>query len=442
VRNRSELPPLAITEVLAWADDYVALAGQWPTAGSGDIPNSHETWSSVARALRTGNRGEGTPKTLAQLLAEHRGYRLQYLLEPLTIKKILGWLDDHWQARGSWPNDKSGVIHGTDETWSGVSHALRDGGRGLKVQGRTIGMVLEQYRGVRNTQRLKPLTIEQILSWADRYKASHEEWPTAMSGKIQGTGESWAGIQSALMQGRRNLPKGMSITRLLVKYRDHRSMTEPPTLTTSRILEWADNHWKKTGQWPKVASGKVHGTDETWRNIDMALRAGGRGLPAGSSLPRILADQRGTRNRGDLPSLSIGQILRWADEHKTATGEWPNAKSGDIRDTAESWSGVANALYCGLRTLPEGGSLAQLLAEHRGVRNPKGLPPLSTSQILRWAKAFVLEHGRRPRRTDGPIPGTLDTWRSVDAALGNGGRSLRGRSSLRKFLNKHLRENQ
>ena len=437
VRNRNDLPPLSTTQVLTWADGHFARTGQWPTASAGAIPGSSETWASVARALRTGNRGSGSSSTLAQLLADHRGYRHQNLLAPLTIKKILAWLDSHWQAHGSWPNDKTGTIPGTCETWSGVSHALRDGGRGLKVRGTTIGMILERYRGVRNTQRLMPLTIKQILIWADRHRKKHGTWPSPQSGEIPGTGESWAGIQSALMRGRRNLPKGLSITRLLVKYRNHRSMTEPPTLTVPQILEWADSHRRRTGKWPRVTDGDVHGETEVWRNIDMILRVGGRGLPAGASLSRLLADHRRARNRTNLPPLSVEQILLWADEHKATTGEWPNVKSGQIRGTAEIWRNVASALARGSRSLPEGGSLAQLLAENRGVRNPKGLPPLTISTILRWALEFHGRHGVWPRRTDAQIPGTLDTWQSIDGALSKGGRGLRGGSSLRTLLKKY-----
>src|SRR5438105_4518184 len=37
---------------------------------------------------------------------------------------------------------------------------------------------------------------------------------------------------------------------------------------------------------------------------------------------------------------------------------------------------IDRALFQGIRTLPRGSSLAQLLAEARGVRNPPDLPPL------------------------------------------------------------------
>lgn len=44
------------------------------------------------------------------------------------------------------------------------------------------------------------------------------------------------------------------------------------------------------------ADGDVPGTvDQTWIGLDMALRVGVRGLLGGSSLPRLLAERRGSR---------------------------------------------------------------------------------------------------------------------------------------------------
>jgi hypothetical protein len=44
----------------------------------------------------------------------------------------------------------------------------------------------------------------------------------------------------------------------------------------------------RTGRWPSAASGAVlDAPDENWQAIDMVLRCGSRGLPAGLSLPRL-----------------------------------------------------------------------------------------------------------------------------------------------------------
>jgi hypothetical protein len=48
----------------------------------------------------------------------------------------------------------------------------------------------------------------------------------------------------------------------------------------------------------------------------------------------------------------------------------------------ENWRKIDHALCYGLRGLPGGSSLARFLAEHRGARNAKALPPLTEEQLL------------------------------------------------------------
>src|SRR5262249_52289094 len=122
--------------------------------------------------------------------------------------------------------------------------------------------------------------------------------------------------------------------------------------------------------------------------------------------------------RKDLP-LTVEQILAWADAHKARTGAWPQARSGPIPEApGETWAGINMALYKGYRGLPPGSSLARLLAENRGLRNPSQLPPLSREQILKWARLHFHRTGRWPTMRSGPVvdaPG--DTWAAVNQAL-------------------------
>ena len=177
---------------------------------------------------------------------------------------------------------------------------------------------------------------------------------------------------------------------------------------------------------------------ETWVNVDAALRAGTRGLPGRSSLPQLLAEQRGARNMQDLPTLTEEQILAWADAHHQRTGQWPRRESGPVVGVpGETWVNVAQAIRKGLRGLPGGSSLAQLLAKERAVRNKKGLAPLTVGEILAWADAYYQRTGGRPRKESGSIPDAAgETWASVDAALNQGQRSLPRGSSLAQLLAK------
>lgn len=128
-------------------------------------------------------------------------------------------------------------------------------------------------------------------------------------------------------------------------------------LHVQQVLAWADEHFARTGNWPRKEGGRVHGApDEKWHNIDMALRQGHRGFPGGWSLPQLLAEHRGVRNHVRLPRLTIKQILAWVDAHRRRTGEWPRVRSGAIcKAPGETWLGVNLALTHGGRGL-RGGS--------------------------------------------------------------------------------------
>jgi hypothetical protein len=65
----------------------------------------------------------------------------------------------------------------------------------------------------------QPLTVAQILEWADAYHAETGQWPTPVSGPVRGVpGELWANVQYALQRGRRGLPGGDTLPRLLRRH--------------------------------------------------------------------------------------------------------------------------------------------------------------------------------------------------------------------------------
>jgi hypothetical protein len=213
--------------------------------------------------------------------------------------------------------------------------------------------------------------------------------------------------------------------------------TRKRRLRLADILAWATRHRESTGKWPTRNSGAIPGTlGITWAAVDAALHTGTRGLPSGSSLAQLLHEKFAVRNIQRLPPLTEVEILAWADAHQTRTGSWPTADSGAIPNSSgEKWLSVDTALRLGLRGLPGGSSLAQLLAQHRGVRNRKDLPPLTEEAILAWADAHRARTGSWPHARSGPIaeaPG--ETWTAVDMALRHGLRGLPGDSSLALLL--------
>jgi hypothetical protein len=213
-----------------------------------------------------------------------------------------------------------------------------------------------------------------------------------------------------------------------------------PELTIPQILAWIDDYHREHGQWPKPDSGCIgRFVNDTWWAVENSLAKGYRGLPGGSSLARLLAEKRGVRYKNCLPSLSVQQILKWADAFNERTGEWPKELSGPIPEApGESWGIVNKALAKGLRGLPKGSSLVQLLAEHRGVRNVANLPPLRVPQILSWAEGYHRRTGEWPSLQSGPIKESpAETWCAVNMALRVGVRGLSGGSSLALLLAEH-----
>ena len=147
----------------------------------------------------------------------------------------------------------------------------------------------------------------------DAHHASTGIWPTVKSGQVQDAspGLTWCSIQQALHNGYRGLPAGWTLPRLRREYREPR-----PELTVDRILAWADAHHAARGCWPTRLSGGIEETGrETWMIVDTRLRKGGRGLPGGESLARLLLDHRGVRIKGCVPRLTVEQIVAWAEAH-------------------------------------------------------------------------------------------------------------------------------
>ncbi len=293
-------------------------------------------------------------------------------------------------------------------------------------------------RTVEQTTDKPQFTVEKIMAWADAHFELTGHWPNQKSGSInESRDETWLAVNHALSRGMRGLPGGSSLAQLLAKYRGIRNRADLPVLTVEQILAWADAHFERTGEWPKVLSGKVvDAPNETWSAINASLELGLRGLPGKSSLARLLRDHREVRNRSDTAPLSVEQIMAWANAHHARTSVWPKEGSGKVLGASgETWANLSAALRGGLRGLPGGSSLAQLLAEHRGVRNMQALVPLTTEQVLSWADAHHERHGQWPRKNSGSIfNAPEEIWARVDNALAEGLRTLPAGSSLAKLL--------
>ena len=435
VRNRAALGSLSEEQILEEADRYFEHHGSWPTNSSGEIPGTHDTWAGVCVALRNGARGLPRQITLANLLWEERGVPNKANRPRLSIEQILRWCDDHRKRTDAWPDQNSGQVDGTTETWGGIQVALAGGKRGLRGKS-SIRLLLHELRGVPHLLRQPRLSEAQILKWADEFHRTTGRWPknSQTADLIPGTDDSWVAVDSALRAGRRGLRRS-SLARLLEKHRGVRNHLKAPSFTIKQILRWADRHKRKTGEWPVAESGPIVGVrHEKWANVQAALSQGTRGLPGGDSLSRLLERERGVRNRLNAPKLTIRKILGWVDAHQRNHGEWPTV--GDHRDPAvgENWNAINAALERGSRGLPGGSSLAQLLAEKRGVRRGRHTKRLTVNVIAEWAKAHHKRTGKWPTLSSGLVHGTGERWNNLDQLLAKGLRGLPGGQRLSSVL--------
>ncbi len=274
-----------------------------------------------------------------------------------------------------------------------------------------------------------PLSVEQILAWADAHHAATGEWPRANSARAAGApGPTWRTIDGILRLGRRGLPGGTSLSRLLDA---HRGPSRRHHLTIEMILAWADAHRAATGKWPRYRFGRVPGAEGiAWSTIDSALKQGRHGLPGGSSLSRLLDAHRGPERRRH---LTIDQILAWADSHHAATGKWPrNDSAKACENQPVSWSTIESALRTGLYGLPGGTSLSRLLDKHR---RPQRNRALARKQILAWAETHRATTGQWPEASSGAVAGAPGlTWKIIDRALRVGLRGLSPGISLSHLL--------
>ncbi|MBI1373231.1 MAG: hypothetical protein GC159_10910 [Phycisphaera sp.] len=293
--------------------------------------------------------------------------------------------------------------------------------------------------GSRSASRTNYTTVDRVLKWAESHHVRTGRWPAERSGRVRDArGDiTWHQINLALWQGRTDAPEGTLLRDVLAEHFGVRATHQRQPLSEAKLLRWADRYRRNTGGWPKVTSGIVfESPGDTWSNLDDALRQGSRGLAGGDSLSKLLARRRGARNRSQLPKLTIGRILDWADAHRARTGRWPTTTSGPIIKTnGETWTAVDMALWKGLRGLRGGDSLAKVLYRRRGVRRAQVIPPLTPRQILCWAD----EHFRRtslwPRCDSGPVRGAPgEKWYNIDVCLRRGLRGLPKGGSLAVLL--------
>jgi hypothetical protein len=142
---------------------------------------------------------------------------------PLTVVQILVWAAAHLQRSGRRPTGHSGTIpEAPGETWGAIDNALTNGYRGLRG-GVSLVELLNRHWGDVPRSDKPPLTVEQIIAWAEAHHRRTGKWPTAASGPVEeAPEETWKRINAALWEGFRSLAGGDSLSRLLHRHRRDR----------------------------------------------------------------------------------------------------------------------------------------------------------------------------------------------------------------------------
>lgn len=371
-RRLAAAHPRSLTEaaILAWADAHHAAGGEWPTAASGPVQGAPwEKWGAIDQALRSGGRGLVQGSSLARLLQEHRSVPNRLMPRELSQERILELAREHEARVRRWPTRSSGVIPGTELTWSAIDQALIRGRHGLPG-GSSLAKLLQEKAGRRNVRDLPPLSDGVVGGWAKAFHAAHGRWPTRKDGQIPGAldGETWARVAAAIEQGLRSLRPRPSLGAFCAEVcgaPEAGSVRRP--LTVVSVLIAAAEYHRQHGEWPGPESvdPALEAQGESWRRIDRALRDGGRGLPR-TTLVKLLAERSGARNKNRPGPLSEADIRTWILAHVRRTGSYPTRDSGPIEEApGESWSAIDGALKHGCRGLTSGETLRQFVLRTR-----------------------------------------------------------------------------
>lgn len=481
--------------IFGWAQEHKARVGSYPLPSSGLIvseqsPTAGLKWSDINVGLQTGQYGLAPGLTLRVFIESHHRIHVR-----LTEKQIIQWAKLHRKNHKEYPDNQSGSVEAADadgETWANIDFALRFAQRGLEGH-RSLAEFLYHYETRNHT-----LSPELILSWADDYCTLYGSYPKASAqGIIPGSdGKTWRDIDKAIQNGTHGLPKHKprrDLYDFLERYRDAGQLRpSKPNLTIKRIVAYAAEHFRQTGERPHALSGKVSGThSETWAAIDLALRDGARGFAGGSSLQMVLDEfmpneefakiQLGAEKEAAVAAAdpvvvqaeAASAVVQSASANEEAPETLIHAESASLHVQDGMTVADVNVPQT-LVTAEVDGPDAQApadLPEHRAptIRNRTRKAParptaarraeertssgkpgrkklsfidLNLDEVLGWIDQHKRSEGYFPSSNSGKIEGASGfTWSGIDRALKNGELGRENQMSLSKLIEKYRPRN-
>jgi hypothetical protein len=365
-----------------------------------------------------------------RLLAEKPDLTEEMIVEAARNRQVRG-LPLPTNASGDASLD-FGKAEGTWGTWGGIEGSLIHGRRGL--QGGTTLHALLVKHGLRqslDTSKRKwgpPLTEEIIVAAIRCRIGANRGLPSSRSGDATedfGHSETWACVAAAMRKGARGLQGGDTLRDLLAR---HGFIVGSPAerLTNEAVEQAVRARVRREGRPPSRASGNAFvdfGFPITWAEVDRFC------LRNGSSLAMHAAKHKAK-------ALTEESILS-AVANRVARGQGlPHKASGDASDDfgfCQTWGAVDRLLRDGLKGLPGGSSLSDLLHRH-GLR--EGKSELTEKQIVAAIARRVARGHGLPVQGSGDATedfGHPESWMAVDEALRDGRRGLPGGSSLSDF---------
>lgn len=266
---------LTFEMVRAWVDAFRASHdGRFPHANSGAVAGTTRKWAGVDSAMEGGLVGDGRKISLRRWLDEQYPERqANKVLTPQMVRELV----DAYRAvhDGAFPHASSGLIPDGTKTWGAIHAAMSAGLLGWP-QAITLSAWLDANYPERTARTL--LTPEMVRGWVDAYRAQHGgAFPTVRSGAVPGTDRLWSWVGQAMRTGACGwAPKTPLSAWLDAQYPEER---RPLAFSEAQLLEWVSAYRAlHQGVFPTATSGRVDGTDQTWRAVATALRMGWSGL--------------------------------------------------------------------------------------------------------------------------------------------------------------------
>lgn len=144
-------------------------------------------------------------------------------------------------------------------------------------------------RGIDPKKVIDDLTI---LKWIDIFFEKYKKFPNPKTkNKIEEMKENtWAALDNALWRGNRGLKKlNGGLTKLISLNRDYEHNFNKSKLSINLITKWLLFEFSEKKKWPIVTKDNVlMSPGEKWRNVDVCMRIGARGLKKGNSVNKLL----------------------------------------------------------------------------------------------------------------------------------------------------------